>query len=135
MRRSGLIAAALVMVAVAVAVGGCGATPPQASLLDAKRLDASTGAISTACGESYQLLAFAGPDRGGLARLEATAIAAARKLASVYVRDPAWFYQGETISEIVHDATSMLRSCRLGEAAAALVSATRAFSRLRNGKA
>lgn len=119
----------------AVALCGCGATPPQAPLSDARRLDASTGAISTACGESYQLSAFAGGSRPDLQTLEATATAAARKLASVYARNPAWIYQGETVSEIVQESTLMLRSCRLRGAAAALSQATGGFSRSRNGKA
>jgi hypothetical protein len=119
----------------AVALCGCGATPPQAPLADAKRLDASTGTISTACGESYQLSSFAGGDRQDLQTLEATATAAARKLASVYARNPAWIYQGETVSQIVRDSTSMLRSCRLQGAAGALASATRRFSRSPSGKA
>lgn len=118
----------------AVGLCGCGPPPPQAPLIDAKKLDASTGAISTTCGESYQLLAFAAGARQDLQSLEVTATAAARKLAAVYARNPAWIYQGETVTEIVHDSASMLRSCRLEAAAAALVSATRPFSRSHNGK-
>ena len=119
----------------AVVVCGCGPTPPQAPLLEAKRLDASTSAISTACGERYQLSAFATATGQDVRTLEATATAAAYKLASVYARNPAWIYQGETVSEIVQDGTSMLRSCRLQRAAAVLASATRRFSRSPSGKA
>jgi hypothetical protein len=119
----------------AVALSGCGATPPQAPLPDAKRLDASTSAISSACAESYQATAFTGGGRPDLQTLEATAAAAARKLASVYARNPAWIYQGETVSEIVRDSASMLRSCRLEQAAMTLNSGIRRFSRSLNGKA
>ncbi len=114
----------LTVVVVVVVVGGCGPPPPQAPLLDAKKLDASTGAISSACGESYQLRAFAVGDRRDLLTLEVTATAAARKLASVYAQNPSWIYQGDTVGEIVHDGISMLRSCRLRVAAKALAAAT-----------
>ena len=112
---------------------GCGPPPPQAPLIDAKKLDASTGAISTTCGESYQLLAFAAGARQDLQSLEVTATAAARKLAAVYARNPAWIYQGETVTEIVHDSASVWL-LPVEAAAAALVSATRPFSRSHNGK-
>jgi hypothetical protein len=104
----------------------CGALPPQAPLPEAKKLDNSTSGIASACGLSYQLTAFPGDHRRALATLEATASTSARKLASVYRRDPAWIYQGETIAVIVKDATSALDDCGLSGARTVLlrVSAT-----------
>jgi hypothetical protein len=52
--------------------------------------------------------------------LEATAISAADKLASVYKRNPGWIYQGEPVHAIVTDSLTMLRECGLHHAAHAL---------------
>jgi hypothetical protein len=109
---------------VASALVGCGATPPQAPFPQAKKLDSSTGDISTACGLSYQVTAFPGDHRTDLANLEAIASSSARKLASVYARNPAWIYQGETVRQVVVDAVTMLRACGLSGAATALTRAT-----------
>lgn len=100
---------------------GCGPTPPQAPLDQAKKLDESLGGISTACGEAYQLSAFPPHNRSETLTLEATASSDARKLASVYARNPEWIYQGESIRGLVHDSWSTLNSCGLSEAARALV--------------
>lgn len=102
-------------------VVGCGPTPPQAPLGQAKKLDESLGGISTACGEAYQLAAFAANNQHELITLEATASSDAQKLASVYARNPEWIYQDETIRGLVHDSWSTLSSCGLLEAARALV--------------
>lgn len=114
----------LTPLAVAVAVSACGPTPPQAPFHEAQKLDNSTSGISTACGETYQVTAFAG-DHRDLAALEATATSGARKLASVYRRNPAWIYQGETVSAIVKDAVSALGDCGLPGAKATLAHLTR----------
>lgn len=106
------------------ALAGCGPTPPQAPLAQAKKLDESLGGISTACGEAYQLTAFRGEDRSDLATLEATASADSEKLASVYLRNPEWIYQDETIRGLVHDSWSTLSGCGLTGAARTLVRAT-----------
>jgi hypothetical protein len=119
MRRKTLTAALL-----ALGLAACGPTPPQAPLPQAKKLDESTGGISTACGETAQLIAFPGNHRSQLITLEATAASDARKLASVYRRNPAWIYQGETIAKIVSDAFSYLDSCGLTHAATVLSHAT-----------
>ena len=120
-------------VAAALALAGCGATPPQAPLPDAKKLDSATGDISTDCGLTYQVTAFAGEDRAELAHLEATASISARKLATVYRRNPAWIYQGETVGKIVGDAGAMLDACGLRHAAGVLSAAAsrRAFGTAR----
>jgi hypothetical protein len=121
MRARYCIAAGLAILALA----GCGATPPQAPLAEAKKLDASTSAISSACGLTYQVTAFARPGRADLSSYEATASRQARKLASVYKLDPAWIYQGETVRKIVHDSIAMLGSCGLTQARAVLIEQTR----------
>ena len=106
--------------AAALALGACGATQPQAPFPDAKKLDASTGDISSECGMAYQVTAFPGDHRKDLANLEATAQPSVRSLASVYARNPAWIYQGETVGEEVNDAVTMLQACGLPHAASTL---------------
>jgi hypothetical protein len=117
---------ALAWMATALALSGsaCGATPPQAPLHEAQKLDRSTSGISTACGETSQVTAFGGDHDRDLATLEATATSSARKLASVYRRNPAWIYQGETVAAIVNDAVSMLGDCGLPRAKATLAHLT-----------
>lgn len=123
MTRNARISRALLPLAVtlaAVAAVGCGPTPPQAPLAQAKKLDAATGDIATACGLTYQVTAFPGDHRTDLANLEAAATSSARALASVYTRNPSWIYQGETVGEIVQNGVAMLRTCGLHAAASAL---------------
>lgn len=109
-----------VLVAAALGVAGCGATPPQAPLGQAKKLDASLGGMSASCGLAYQVSAFAAPGTADLGAYETTATMQAAKLASVYRSDPGWIYQGETVRKIVGDSIEMLDSCGLARAAAAL---------------
>jgi hypothetical protein len=110
---------------VLVAIAACGPTPPQAPLPYAKKLDASTSDISTACGEASQVTAFPGYNPSELNGIESAAERSARKLASVYRRGPEWIYQGETVGEIVVDAKRMLSDCGLRPALDALTQATR----------
>jgi hypothetical protein len=105
---------------VALAGAGCGPTPPQAPLAQAKKLDAATSDIATACGLTYQVTAFPGEHGAELAILESSATSSARTLASVYRRNPAWIYQGETLDKIVDDGVAMLRACGLHVAASTL---------------
>jgi len=119
MRRAS--AAALVL----ISLGACGPTPPQAPLPYAKKLDTSTSDISTACGEAFQVTEFEGQNRADLAGIEGAAERSARKLASVYRRNPAWIYQGETVGQIVTDAEQMLSSCGLRPALRTLKQETR----------
>jgi hypothetical protein len=114
----------LALLIVILLAGGCGATPPQAPPPEAAKLDVSLSGISTACGLAYQLSAFPPPPRAQMAVLEATARTQATKLASVYAKNPAWIYQGETVSKIVDDGISALGSCGLSEARAALAGQT-----------
>ncbi len=110
--------------AVALMLAACGATPPQAPLPYAKKLDSATSGISTACGLASQVTAFPGDHRSDLITLEVTASSSADKLASVFARDPAWIYQGDTVRQIVHDSASMLGSCGLHSAQHELLRAT-----------
>ena len=105
----------LAALSVAVVLAGCG-PPPQAPFHEAKKLDASTGDISTLCGLASQITAFPGDHERELASLEAQAGASVRSLVSVYARNPNWIYQGETVRQIVVDAIEMLRSCGLTQA-------------------
>jgi hypothetical protein len=111
-------------VALALSLSACGPTPPQAPFHQAQKLDKSTSDISTACGETYQVTAFGGDYRRDLETLEATATSSAQKLASVYRRNPAWIYQGETVAAIVKDAVSTLSDCGLNDAKATLARLT-----------
>jgi hypothetical protein len=97
-------------------LGACATTPTAAPLHDAKILNDTTGNISTACGEAYQLAAFPAAPRQDILTLEATASTAAWKLAQVYRRNPSWFYQGETVGQIISDTNAMLGSCGLHRA-------------------
>jgi hypothetical protein len=109
-----------ILIVLALALAGCGATPPQAPLSEAMKLDSATGDIAADCGLTYQVTAFPGDHRADLASLEASARASAVKLASVYARNPAWNYQGETVGQIVGDGVAMLRACGLRGAARVL---------------
>lgn len=122
----------LATLAAALALAGCGPTPPQAPVPEAKKLDSATSDISTDCGLTYQVTAFAGEHRRELAHLEATASVSARKLATVYRRNPAWIYQGETVGKIVEDGIAMLDTCGLRHAAGVLSAAA---SRPASGRA
>jgi hypothetical protein len=115
---------ALAPLLAAAALSACGATPPQPPLGQTKKLAASTGDISTECGLAYQVTAFPGDHRKELANLEANALQSSRSLASVYHRNAAWIYQGETVGQTVIDAVAMLKACRLTHAATALEHAT-----------
>jgi hypothetical protein len=115
MRRAALAGSMFALAAV-----GCGAKPPQAPLPAARELAYTTGQISSACGEAYQLTAFPGDHRRELLTLQATATSSARKLAAVYRRNPRWIYEGQTVATIVWKAVSLLHECRLGRAAAPL---------------
>jgi hypothetical protein len=108
----------------ALVLAACGATPPQAPPKQAMKLSVATSGISTACGLTYQATAFPGKRKAALETLEAKVSPSVNKLASVYARNPAWIYQGETIREIAVDSISMLNTCGLTHAAAALERAT-----------
>jgi hypothetical protein len=113
-----------VAVAVTLTLAACGPTPPQAPLPYAKKLDSATSGISTACGLGEQVTAFSGEHAKDVITLEVTAGNSGLKLASVYRRNPAWIYQGETVRQIVTDSVSLLGSCGLHGAQAELKRAT-----------
>jgi hypothetical protein len=108
----------------ALILAACGATPPQAPPKQAMKLSVATGGISTTCGLTYQATAFPGNHKPELAVLEKKVSSNVEKLASVYARNPAWIYPGETIRQIVVDATAMLNACGLTHAAKTLQRAT-----------
>jgi hypothetical protein len=114
----------LLVVPLLAAMGGCGPTPPQAPLPEAKKLDESLSGISSACGLSQQVTAFPGNHQPNLLTLEDTAISDAQKLASVYARNPKWIYQSDTVRALVRDSISTLHECGLHGAAAVLMRAT-----------
>ena len=114
----------LATLAAALALAGCGATPPQAPHSEAAKLDASTSDLATVCGLTYRVTAFPGDHRKDVANLESQAMASGRSLASVYRRNPDWIYQGETVRQIVGDALSMLSACGLSQAERTLRRAT-----------
>jgi hypothetical protein len=111
--------------ALILGVTACGQPGTQAPLAQAKKLDEATSAISVSCGYADQIAAFGGPRASGLATLDASAAAGARKLVSVYVRDRGDVYQGETIKAIVSDSIALLGDCGLGRARGVLQRATR----------
>ena len=110
--------------AIALIAGACGATPPQAPLPAAKKLDEATSGISTACGEQYQLTAFPGAPPEQLRSIKDAASSSSAKLALVYARKPGWIYQGSTVRQIVAQSVSMLDSCGLRGVATWLLRAT-----------
>ncbi len=120
-------AGAAVAAIAALTAAGCGALPPQAPLAYAKKLDAATGGISTACGDAYRVQAFPNARTArDMKKLEATVSSDVGKLAGVFRRNHKWVYQGDTIAEISSDAVSMLSSCGLRAAAKQLREATTA---------
>jgi hypothetical protein len=115
------VASSVLMVAV---LAGCGPTPPQAPLPEAQKLNDSLSGISTACGLSYQSTGLDSKAARHLGSIDASAAAQARKLASVYRRNPNWVYQGERVSFIVGQATEMLQECGLDGARRVLAHAS-----------
>jgi hypothetical protein len=114
----------LALPALVLLVTACAGTSSQAPLTEAKKLSVSTSAISTACGLAFQATAFPGPHKQDLETLEATAASSAKKLASVYARNQAWIYQGDTVRQIVAQALSMLSTCGLPRAQSVLAHET-----------
>jgi hypothetical protein len=112
-----------VALAAVLSLAACGPPPPQAPVAQANRVASALSGIAGTCGESYQQHAF-GARPAGLAQLEAAAATRAGELAHVFVRNPGWIYQGETLRQVVALAVSYLRECALPGAAAALVRET-----------
>jgi hypothetical protein len=108
-------------IGIALALSACAGSASQAPLSQAKKLDVATNGISSACGEAYQVTAFAGEHTRQLKSLSATATQDARKLAGVDRHNSRWVYQGQTVAEIVQDSISTLSSCGLKTAASPLV--------------
>ena len=105
-------------------LAACSQPGTQAPLASAKKLDEATTAISVSCGYAEQVSAFGGPHAPGLASLDASAAAGARKLAAVDARVPTDVYQGETVNQIVSDSVGLLGDCGLAGAQRTLQRAT-----------
>ena len=110
--------------ALVLLLAACGATPPQAPPKQAMKLSVATSGISTTCGLTYQATAFPGDHKPDLEALEKKVSSSVEKLASVFRRNQAWIYQGETVHDIVRDAIAMLNACGLTHAADSLERAT-----------
>ena len=110
----------LALLVAGAALSACGSTAGQAPLKQAMELSVATGGISTACGLAYQTTAF---QKSDLETLEATASNSATKLASVYAKNRAWIYQGESVDQIVEDSIAMLNACGLHRSAGVLSAA------------
>ncbi|HLI58819.1 MAG TPA: hypothetical protein VKV21_04055 [Solirubrobacteraceae bacterium] len=124
-RRSRRLATLAVAAALAPALAGCGAPPPQPPLKDANLIDSATSGISTACGQAYVLGAFGGSHPAGMAALEASASASVAKLVLVAHRNPRWIYLGSSVRQIVAESASMLDACGLRRARTRLLRDTR----------
>lgn len=107
----------------AIALGGCGATPPQAPVAQANRVASALTGIASACGEAYQQRSFSGR-LATPALLQASAQERASELAHVFSMNPAWIYQGQTLRQVVALSISYLRECGLTGAAALLLATT-----------
>jgi hypothetical protein len=118
-------ASAIAIGSIVLGVAGCGGGGPHAPPRQSLELGHATGGISTACGRAYRVVEFPDHDRAKLDELASSAGKSARKLASVYRRNPAWVYQGETVNQLVEDSISYLRSCHLERPAALLIRLTR----------
>ena len=97
-------------------VSGCAQPGTVAPEEEAAKLGVATENISLACGYAWELTAFGGSRPPGLAGVESSAVAGARKLASVYAHDPSDLYQGESVGSIVSDSISLLSECGLPSA-------------------
>jgi hypothetical protein len=117
--RAAILASSLVLLC-----AGCGPPPPQAPTAQADRVASAITGIAEACGESYQSRALPGAHPKD-APLEAEAASRALELARVYLQNPGWIYQGETLQQVVALSVHYLRACDLGRAADLLVRRTR----------
>jgi hypothetical protein len=111
--------------ACALALGACGAQPPQAPVPEANRAAAAITGIMEACGEAYQAR---GPRGAGPSEPPAPASEAATRaaeLAGVYRHGPEWIYSGVTLRGIVALSVRQLRECGLRRAARQLLRSTR----------
>jgi hypothetical protein len=109
----------LIPVALALALAGCGPTPPQAPGPQAHQLNSSLSSISTACGDAAAIQAF--PNNGhALAKAEKQAAQQVPTLARIYKQNPNWVFQGKTVSQLVVMTKTFLDECGLHAAAGRL---------------
>ncbi|MEA2483547.1 MAG: hypothetical protein QOC55_1494 [Thermoleophilaceae bacterium] len=121
MGRRGLTALAVA----AVALAGCGPTPPQAPGPEAHQLNLSLSAISGACGHAAEIQAFENGARD-MKVTERQAEGALPPLARIYKRNPDWVFQGKHVSQLVQMSSSYLDECGLHVAAKRLRAITSA---------
>jgi hypothetical protein len=105
--------------AVAVAVSGCGATPPQVPRPEVSVLSHAISELGTHCGDAITATALA-PNQPALRKLDALARVNANELVSVLRRNPAWIYESETVRHIAREEASDLDGCGLHRSASVL---------------
>ncbi|HEX4719569.1 MAG TPA: hypothetical protein VH300_13635 [Thermoleophilaceae bacterium] len=107
----------------AIALAGCGPTPPQAPGPEAHQLNTTLSAFSTACGHATEIQAFS-DDAHALALTEQQAQKEIATIAKIYKRNRAWIFQGKTVAELVQMSETFLDECGLHATARRLRAAT-----------
>jgi hypothetical protein len=107
-----LIAAALA----ALALAGCGATPPQAPGPQAHQLNLALSRISSACGHASEIQEFS-KDSRDLRITERQAQQQIGPLVRIHRQNPNWIFQGKSVSELVNLSSTYLDECGLHMAA------------------
>jgi len=109
--------APIAALACVLALGACGATPPQLPGPEANRVAAALAGIAQACGQARQRASSRVPVR---ASIEAAARMRARQLADVLPGNARRIYQSETMRQVVAEAGRYLRECALAGVASQL---------------
>ena len=106
-----------------LALAGCGPTPPQAPGPQAHRLNKALSTFSSACGHATEIQEFTN-DARAMTITEHQAQSQIPALVKIYNQNPAWIFQGKTVSELVQMSTTFLDECGLHQSARRLRSAT-----------
>jgi uncharacterized protein YjiS (DUF1127 family) len=112
--------------ALALALAGCGATPPQPPRPEADRLTNALWAIASACADAREIQTFTNDPRE-ITLAEHQAEQQVPVLAHVYRRNPSWIFQGKSVGELVSMSSTLLDDCGLHLAARRLRQVTRAI--------
>ena len=105
--------------AAALALPGCGPTPPQAPGPEAHRLNVALSILSSACGHAAEVQAFSrSPTQ--IRGLDRSAAAEIPVVARIYRRNPGWVFQGKTVARLVRISVGFLNDCGLHQAASRL---------------
>jgi hypothetical protein len=107
----------------ALALAGCGPTPPQAPGPEAHQLNLTLSAISSACGQAAEIQAFSKSARA-MAVTDHQAQKEIPTLVRIYRRNPNWIFQGKSVAQLVQLSISYLDECGLHAAARRLHAAT-----------